>query len=230
MVQSEVIEERTRFGQGGRLAGVLHYPAAGMPGRAVLLCSPHPNFAGDMDNNVIRSLAGHLGKDCAVMRFDYRGVGESRIDLPPGLSALDYWEQVEEARRYDDALADAVEAADELFRVSGGLPMAAVGYSFGAAICTLTALADARFDVMAGISPPFKRISFDFLANCPKPCLLLSGRDDFVYDAAVARGLAESAGQRLSMEMLDGMDHFFRGQEDVVGQRVAAFLAVAPSL
>jgi uncharacterized protein len=224
MKQADVIQERIRFGRGGRLAGVLHYPAETRPRRAVLLCSPHPDFAGDMDNNVILSLAERLANDCVALRFDYRGVGESRIDLPPGVSALDYWEEVEQTRNYTDALADCADAADQLSQISGGLPMAAIGYSFGAATATRTALADPRFDAMVGISPPFKRIAFEFLADCPKPCLMLSGQDDFVFDPHVAARLSAAAGVRLTMEILDGMDHFFRGTENVLGQRVADFV------
>ena len=226
MTQTEpVIQERVYFGEAGRLAGVLHYPAHAAPRYAVLLCPPHPNFAGDMDNNVIRALAEGLATDAVVLRFDYRGIGDSRIDLPPGLSVFDYWEEIEQAREYTDALADTATAADELHRLSGGLPMVAVGYSFGSVTATLTALRDSRFTAMVGIAPPLQRVAFEFLADCPRPCLIVSGEDDFVHEPDVAARLIASAGSQLVFERLKGMDHFFRDQEDMLIQRVIRFIA-----
>ncbi len=221
----ELIQERVRFGEGGRLSGVLHYPVSVEPERAVLLCPPHPNFAGDMDNNVVKALAERLGRHHVVLRFDYRGVGESRITLPPGVSALDYWEDVEQQGDFADALTDTRDAATALQKAGDDLRMVAVGYSFGAAMAVQTALADARVDAMVAIAPPLTRISFEALAGSAKPCLMLSGKDDFVYDANAAAGLARSAGDSYSFEMWDGVDHFFRGQEPALSQRVAAFIS-----
>ncbi|MFI5380398.1 MAG: alpha/beta hydrolase [Tepidisphaerales bacterium] len=226
MTQTQpVIQERVRFADSGRLAGVLHYPGESAPRYAVLLCSPHPNFAGDMDNNVIRALADGLAAEAVVLRFDYRGIGNSRIDLPPGLSVFDYWEEIEQAREYGDALADTAAAADELHRLSGGLPMVAVGYSFGSVTATLTALRDDRFVAMAGIAPPLQRVAFEFLADCPRPCLMVSGEDDFVHDPDAAARLIGSAGPQLVFERLKAMDHFFRDREDVLTQRISRFVA-----
>ena len=92
MSRMEIIEERITFtGKNLTLAGVISYPAADDPVRSVLLCSPHPHFAGDMDNNIIQAIAGDLARDSVTLRFDYRGVGNSKIELPPGLSVFDYW-------------------------------------------------------------------------------------------------------------------------------------------
>lgn len=219
-----IITERIRFGHNGRLAGLLAYPAGESPGRAVLICSPHPNFAGDMNNNVITALAERLSGEAVTLRFDYRGIGESRIDLPPGQSLFDYWDAVEQTRDYTDALADTAEAADELSRIAAGLPMIAIGYSFGAVTCTRTAVADPRFCAMAGVSPPLTRIAFEFLANCPKPCLMLSGEEDFVYEPEVAAKLIVAGGPRLRLERLEDADHFFRGREKLLTKRIASFV------
>ena len=218
------IQERIRFGRDGRLAGVLSYPAEATPQRAVLICSPHPNFAGDMNNNVITALGKRLSTEAVTLRFDYRGIGDSRIDLPEGLGLFDYWDAVEQTRDYTDALADTAEAANELARIAEALPMIAIGYSFGAVTCARTAVGDARFSAMATISPPLVRIGFEFLAQCPKPCLILSGQDDFVYDPDVAARVLAAGGAKLSLERMDQADHFFRGKEDLLAERIASFV------
>jgi alpha/beta superfamily hydrolase len=229
MNQPSILEEQVRFGQDDRLAGVLHYPAHAAPDWAVLLFSPHPNFAGDMENNIIQGLAQSLSANALALRFDYRGIGQSRIDLPVDLSVFDYWEDLEERRDYTDALADSGDAADALWRIGGGLPMIAVGYSFGVTTAARTALADDRFIAIVGVAPPLQRVDFQFLADCPKPCLLLSGSDDFVYDADVAAKLIASAGEQLTFDRLEGMDHFFRDQVKVLAERVGCFIRQARS-
>ena len=45
-----------------------------------------------MHNNVVEALAEHFAADSVVLRFDYRGVGQSKIDLkcqivPCGISS-----------------------------------------------------------------------------------------------------------------------------------------------
>ena len=222
MQSDSVIYEQVRFGPEEYLAGVLGYPAEGEPTWAALVCSPHPNFGGDLENNVVAALAQRLCADAVTLRFDYRGVGQSRIDLPPGLSAFDYWENLEQTLNYTDPEADTAAAADELSRLSGGLPMVAVGYSFGSIMATRLAVGDGRILAAAGIAPPLKRIGFEHLADSRKPCLLVSGRDDFVYDDAVAQRLVGVAGRQVVFDRPDA-DHFFVGAEAAVADRVARF-------
>ncbi len=223
MDENRVIQERIRFGDDDRLSGVLAYPVDREPARAVLLCSPHPNFAGDMENNIIAALAERLANDAITLRFDYRGIGQSRIELPLGSSTYDYWDNIEQTLDYTDPLQDAAEAADELARICGHLPMIAVGYSFGAVTGTQMAAHDPRFIAMVGIGAPFKRIAFAHLADCPKPCLMISGTADFVYMPDVAARLSASAGIKLLMDRVEGADHFFRQQEDLLEDRIRRF-------
>ena len=219
-----IVEERvTLAGPAGPLSGVLSYPAEAEPAFAALVCSPHPHFAGDMDNNVVRAVAARLAAEAVALRFDYRGVGDSAIELPAGLSVWDYWDQVEQHKAYDDALADVACAAEFLSRSCGPLPAAAVGYSFGAITAMLHGRRRGGFACLAGISPPLKRFGFEFLAGVARPCLLLSGREDFVFcEQALARA-RQAAGGDLYAQMVDG-DHFFRGREDDAATRVADFI------
>ena len=221
MQANDVIHESVRFGPGASLSGILSYRAVGVPTAAVLVCSPHPNFGGDMENNVAAAVAERLSTEAVVLRFDYRGVGQSRIELPPGVSAFDYWDNIEQTLDYAEPLADTEAAADELSALSGGLPMVAVGYSFGAVMATRTAVSDGRLVAMVGIAPPLTRVRFEHLARCGKPCLLVSGRDDFVYDSAAAERLIELAGEALTLQR-PAADHFFIGSEAELAEGVAA--------
>lgn len=221
----DVIEERVTFASGRQtLSGVLSYPAGCEPERAVLLCTPHPHFAGDMANNVIAALGRFLAERAVVLRFDYRGVGDSSIVLPAGASVFDYWHEVEEAKDYDDAIGDVRAAASELYSVAGGLPLSVVGYSFGAATGLRFGVDDPRVESLAGISPPLARVGFDFLTGCVKPCLLLCGKDDFVCAENDLNGLVDRCGPNVRAEVLAGQDHFFRGCEQAICTRVSEFV------
>ena len=45
------------------LEGMLSAPASTPPTRGVLLCHPHPQYGGDMDNNVVRAVAAARNLD-----------------------------------------------------------------------------------------------------------------------------------------------------------------------
>ena len=229
MSETEIIEERISLaGKNLTLAGVIAYPASAEPVRSVLLCSPHPHFAGDMDNNIIRAISRDLAKDSVTLRFDYRGVGNSRIELPPGLSVFDYWEEVEQQKEYEDALADVASAAQELSDSTSGLPMIVVGYSLGAVTGLRFGMNDVNTELVIGISPPWIRIKFDFVVDCPKPVLLLSAENDFLYSQQEIDRLRDIVGSTVIIETLKTGDHFFRGEENIICKHVRSFIQNIP--
>ena len=224
MDTSTIVDEHRVFPSGRLgLAGVLSYPTSGEPTGAVLLCAPHPNLAGNMENNVILALARRLGATNIVLRFDYRGVGESEIDLPPEVSAFEYWSAAEESQDYRAALADVAAAAKALRDCAGPRPLTVVGYSFGAVVGLQYGHADPSVRALVGISPPLTRCDLGFLAECRKPCLLLSGTDDFVCSAEKSAALRACCGPSIELVLLEGLDHFYRGAEETVAERVAVF-------
>jgi alpha/beta superfamily hydrolase len=220
-------EEQVTFSSGAlRLRGVLSYPEQVRPAHAVLLCAPHPHFAGDMDNNVICGVARHLAARCAVLRFDYRGVGESEIALGPDESVFDYWNAIEERKDYRDAVEDVAAAARALITATESLHvgLSVVGYSFGAATGLLFACRERCVEKMVAIAPPLGKVSFAFLADCRKPSLHLVGRNDFLYSEERLAALRRSAGPAARVVLLNEADHFFRGDEDSVARQVEEYL------
>jgi alpha/beta superfamily hydrolase len=224
MTINPIIHEQLRIGREGRLSALLSYPADTPPVRAVLLCSPHPNFAGDMNNNVISALANALSVDSVVLRFDYRGVGESRIDLPAGVSALDHWDDIEQQRSYRDPLDDAKDAINALWRITEGLPIIAAGYSFGAFIASMISVSDPRCAAVVCVAPPLTRIDFTFVSDLHKPLLLVRGQDDFVYDPQAAARLVAVCPQRPLLVEISKTDHFFREREASLVDCVIGFV------
>ncbi|MGR3310121.1 MAG: alpha/beta hydrolase, partial [Candidatus Brocadiales bacterium] len=218
--------------------GVLTYPQYGDPVNAILLCSPHPQFAGNMDNNIITALSQFLARDSVTLRFDYRGVGESQIDLPAGVSVFDYWGDIEEGKNYDDAVTDVASAGAELLRITGGiLPLIAIGYSFGAITAFLYGKDNNSVRLMVGIAPPLGKVSFDFLSECDKPNLMIIGKGDFLYSAEEVEKFAKTGRDArfcvatdknvcptTEIDLLDDCDHFFRGNERLIAEKVDSFI------
>ena len=216
------IEEQITVPSGGvRLAAVLGYPESGMPAYAMLLCPPHPNFSGDMENNVITALAREFSRDALTLRFNYRGIGQSEIALPQNVSLYDFWNDVEETKDYSVPLCDVQACAAELARLSNGAPLIIVGYSFGSIVGLM---AGQKLDAVAlvGIAPPLIRYDFSFLAKNTTPALLISGADDFVFSREASDALVMP--QTVHREILSGEDHFFREHEADLASRVRRFI------
>ena len=222
-----IVEEQIIFSSGPiRLRGVLAYPEEAAPGRAVLMCSPHPHFAGDMNNNVIGAVARRLAVGAVVLRFDYRGVGDSEISLEPDVSVFDYWTQIEETKDYREPIQDVAAAAQALREAtqSYSVELCVVGYSFGAAAGMMFAQQASDVCKMVAIAPPLGKVSFEFLGGCAKPSLHLLGRGDFLYSDERLEAYRKAVGPAGKIVVLENADHFFRADEDMLAQKVEQFL------
>lgn len=218
-----ILDEKVRFVSHGLfLEGVLTYPRDVEPARAMVLLAPHPHFAGDLDNNVLRRLAPELAAaGCGVLRFNYRGVGGSEIDLPAGASVFDYWHRLEMDQLYDPVVDDVAAALGFLGEVLGKVPrIDLVGYSFGAVLAVLAACRHPRVEHLVGIAPPLARYDFQVVRGSPVRKTFLLAADDFLYGETDIRRLADLLGPEDHLEILDDADHFFRGREAALARRV----------
>ncbi|NQV36246.1 MAG: alpha/beta hydrolase [Phycisphaeraceae bacterium] len=226
MSKTSVIEETIQFASGpNTLCGVLAYPSEGSPACAVLLCSPHPHFAGDMDNNVIKTVARALAERGVSLRFDYRGIGSSQIQLPEGVSVFDYWDEVEQTKSYDDATSDITAALNTLIETVGSdVPVFCVGYSFGTITGMQVGTCQPEVAAVVGIAPPFGKVSLDFLKACDTPTYWIVGSQDFLYQDQAFEGLKELIGEHARFDLWEDVDHFFRGDEDRIARAVTQFI------
>ncbi|HEY5626269.1 MAG TPA: alpha/beta fold hydrolase [Dehalococcoidia bacterium] len=191
------------------LEGLLHLPDGDGPFPGIVVCHPHPQYGGDMYNNVVGALVrAALNGGFAALRFNFRGVGESEGTHAAG--------QAEP----DDVKA-AFSFLDEQPEVDSGR-VALAGYSFGAMMALLASpdvspvgLALVSLPTVAGeLSPPGGNF----------PLLLVSGDRDEYSDTATLAGLAEAAGDRATLEVIPGVDHFWWGSDDRLIETVSAFL------
>jgi alpha/beta superfamily hydrolase len=177
--------------------------------RGVVVCHPHPQYGGSMDNNVVDALVDHLqAAGAAALRFNFRGVGRSQGA---------YGNLVGEC-------ADARAAVALLRRRTGLRTVTLAGYSFGAMVALRVGHEDPGVDRLVAVAPPLAFFELDFLSACRKPILLVAGTRDSYCPAEAFRRAAESLPEAARAETVAGADHFFGGFEDAVGEAAVRFV------
>jgi alpha/beta superfamily hydrolase len=200
-------EEAVEFRSGAvSLEGGLSIPDAAT--RAAVVCHPHPQYGGEMNNSIVVATAATLRRrGIATLRFNFRGVGRSK-------------------GRYDDGRGEVDDARAAVAHVRGALPHAAIalgGYSFGAMIALLAGHEHPEVDRLFAIALPVSMFDVSPIAGCAKPKLFLAGdRDPYCPYAALEAAVKGIAGEN-QLHCLDGADHFLFGSEQEIGEAVARF-------
>lgn len=199
------------------LEGALHLPVPSgdealsltdtHPG--IVVCHPHPEYGGDMRNNVVATLCeAAVNSGVAALRFNFRGVGASEGAFDNGIGEQrDVAAAVTHLRSLPEVDPDRIALA---------------GYSFGAAIALRAA--DQENRALVAVSTPtinggLPRIE----ATCP--ILLIAGDRDEYSDPNALASFAEAAGPQAELIILPGVDHFWWGSNDCLAEATSAFLA-----
>jgi uncharacterized protein len=200
-------------GPAGRLEALLEPPQlpAGQPVRAaVVFGHPLPIEGGTMHTKVVfRATKALAALGCAVLRFNFRGVGRSEGTWDEGVgemadfrAALDLM-----ATRYPDA---------ELWTA---------GFSFGSYISMTVGALDHRVRLLLGIAPPVDRYDFSAVLASAKPKFLIQGERD---EVCPLKRVYEFYGKLLEpkeLVVVDGASHLFDGKVLEVGDAVYDLLS-----
>lgn len=191
------------------LEGVLHLPeTAG--GASIAVCHPHPQYGGDMHNNVVDAICRAATENgIGALRFNFRGVGHSDGEYEGGLG------------EQKDVLAALkhLDGRDEFDSAWTGLG----GYSFGSAVA-LRAMGDANVQALVCVSVPTVATDLQPPAgNCP--VLFVSGDQDEYSDPAELHRVAGEMGERAAVVIMPGVDHFWWGADERLTATVGDFLA-----
>lgn len=208
-----------------RLEGILTYNEDMQSSPAILLCAPHPNLGGDMDNNVITSIARvSASMGFVSLRFNYRGVGNSECHIKGVAQRFQYWDTSLNGGDYTDAVADTHAALHFLVSQIGVTQeIFLAGYSFGAVAGMRVGAESKHVKAFASLSTPFGRYTLDFLQECKKSKLFIYSQNDFAATAEdTLRGFEGLSSPKI-LELIEDSDHFYRGQEDGLSQKVCAF-------
>jgi uncharacterized protein len=196
-----------------RLEGELDLPRK--PRGTVLICHAHPRMQGTMRSPLLLALRDDaLERRLAVLRFNFRGVGESDGEFGEGVHEV----------------ADAAGALAFARERLGDLPVGLAGWSFGGAVAVRLASKNRDVAACAAIAPSVKArpgISVGLPATVaremPTPLLVVCGSNDDIVLPEDCRELAEEAPNG-RYEEIKAANHFFWAKYDALTSTVGSFL------
>jgi alpha/beta superfamily hydrolase len=170
------------------------------PKLAAIVCHPHPQYGGNRFNNVVTALYDALpDARIAALRFDFRaefsgGPGE-RLDAVAAL----------------DVLADRVP----------GIPLVAIGYSFGAMVAL--GLDDDRVTALGLVAPPLAMMPD---VGAPHvPTLVLTPAHDQFSPPAISAPIVAGWGPIAGHGTVGSADHSLVGQAQRVAEYVVSWIS-----
>ncbi len=197
-------------GPAGRLEAVLDAPP-GQPKAAVVFAHPLPTEGGTMHTKaVFQGTKGLYRIGCAVLRFNFRGVGKSDGAFDKGRGERD----------------DFRAALDFMAARYPGVPLWAAGFSFGSNVALEVGAGDDRVTALIGIAPPVAREGYEFpntLAST-KPKFFVQGSEDELCTIEAMWAFYGTLPEPKELVVIDGADHLFTGQAQEVGEALQDLL------
>jgi len=192
-------------GPAGRLETLLNAGSADAT-HAAIVCHPHPLYGGTLHNKVVFHAMKALNSfGFPVLRFNFRGTGLSEGEHAGGVGEV-----------------DDVRAALDWLEREFTLPVIFAGFSFGAAVGLRAAYADPRVAALIALGLPAVPVpsdsgeprvyDFDFLRECAKPKLFVSGSRDQFAPAGKLEALVDTFAEPKKLVRIEAGDHFFEGR------------------
>ena len=197
-------------GPAGKLEALLDEPA-GAPRAAVVFAHPLPTHGGTMHTKaVFQGTKGLVRAGCAVLRFNFRGVGRSAGSFDAGQGEK----------------GDFIAALDYMAQKYPGLPLWAAGFSFGSWIALETGAVDPRVHVLIGIAPPVTKTGYDFSNTrvSRKPKFFVHGEADEICPLQDMWKFYGALPEPKELVVIDMADHLFDGHTSEVGEALEDLL------
>ena len=179
-------------GPAGAIECAIDEPADA-PRAVAIVCHPHPQGGGTLDNKVAQTLArAFVQLGYRAVRFNFRGVGASEGDFDEGRGET------------DDTLAVIAAHRDS------ALPLVLSGFSFGAYVASQAAQRlpdDAKAERLVLVGPSTQKQQ---MPTVPEGTLVIHGELDDVVPLSSTFDWARP--QALPVVVIPGVGHFFHGQ------------------
>ena len=205
-------------GPAGHLEALLdggHPTSDGSVRAAVVFAHPHPQFGGTMHTKAVYQGSKGLARiGCAVLRFNFRGVGRSS-------GAFD---------RGEGEMEDFAAALDYMAARYPAAPLWAAGFSFGSWVALETGAADDRVTALIGIAPPVATsisgmdYSFPRTLVSTKPKFFVQGEADEVCPLEAMWAFYGQLEEPKELVVIDAADHLFDGRTQEVGEALEDLL------
>lgn len=192
----------------GPLETLIDRPA-GAPRAAVVFAHPLPTEGGTMHTKVVYQSAKALRRiGCAVLRFNFRGVGRSAGSWDEGPGEQD----------------DFRAAIDYVTRTYPGVEIWAAGFSFGSYIAMTVGASDDRVCTLIAIAPPVNKYDFSEVTGSTKPKFIVHGLQDELIPLKAVREFYARLQDPKELVEIDRANHLFEGQAAEVGEALEDLL------
>ena len=209
------------IGTAGPLEALLDEPAGAARGgaggltAAVVFAHPHPQFGGTMHTKAVYQGAKGLSRiGCAVLRFNFRGVGRSAGAFGEG----------------EGEKQDFKAALDYIAARFPGAKLWAAGFSFGSWVALEVGADDDRVSAIIGIAPPVatsisgQAYTFERTLASTKPKFFIQGEADEVCPLEGMWAFYARLDEPKELVVIDGADHLFEGKTQEVGEALEDLL------
>ena len=184
----------TLAGAAGPIEALLQEREAHDHTLTAVVCHPHPLFGGTLHNKVVHRVASTLhGLGAAVLRFNFRGVGQS-------------------AGTFDRGEGELEDAKVALEFVRERYPSArrwVAGFSFGSWVASRLATGEPDVERLILIAPPVHMQTFEELLTSPVPKLVVQGLADDVCPPANLAAVYPRWAEPKRLMKVPGASHFF---------------------
>ena len=162
-----------------------------------------------MHTRVVYQSAKALARiGCAVLRFNFRGVGRSAGAFDEGIGEQD----------------DFRAALDFVRARYPGAPLWAAGMSFGSWIALTSGATDPGVSALIGIATPAARFDLSLVGSSGKAKYFIHGERDEICPLKDLREFYARAAEPKELVVIDGADHLFDGKAGEVADAIEDLL------
>jgi alpha/beta superfamily hydrolase len=193
----------------GPLEALLEEPRGTTPRAAAVFAHPLPTEGGTMHTKMVyQGAKGLVRAGCAVLRFNFRGVGRSRGTFDGGRGEQD----------------DFRAAVDFIATRFPQIEIWAAGASFGSYVALTSGAADDRVCALIAVAPPVDRYDFSAVQQSTKPTFIVHGEEDEVIALKAVREFYARLQEPKELVVIDRANHLFEGQTAEVGDALEELL------
>jgi alpha/beta superfamily hydrolase len=189
----------------GRLEALLERPhgaTSAPPRAAVVFAHPHPLHGGTMHTKgVYRATKALASLGCAVLRFNFRGVGQSEGTFDNAVGELD----------------DMRAGLDFMAARFPGVELWTAGFSFGAYVALTVGALDERVARLIGIAPALHMYDFSAVRQSRKPKYFVQGELDEICPLANLKAFFEELPPPKRLAIVPGANHLFKDKMPELG-------------
>lgn len=179
------------------------------PHAVAVIAHPHPLYGGSFKTKAVHYTARALTRiGVAAVRFNFRSVGRSAGTFDEGTGEKDDFRAV-----LDFAAAHYP-----------GLPIMAVGMSFGAWIAVSVGAEDPRVSLLVALAPPVDRYDFSAAVRAGKPVFIIHGEEDELVPVKLVRKFYGELEEPRELVVVEHASHVFEGRASLLAEAIEGLL------